>query len=733
MHIFPRLYVNGLMNSFRTETFNVTSTGQYQSFFLQGGQRWQSIELLTGSSIAIAEVGFRPSVSIKPPDRLIGAFSASEPSLAQVWDLGARAVQAACVEAHSQPSTWEITDQGALIRGQFPAYSAKGVTFGNYTMSFSTKIVTGGTGWRVAAGANDGYGPYFVLTTRGPHFVNHNGTLLPPNSLTAGFGFSIINQTILPSAPISHFPVSFDVVEDEWYRITTTISSNGYNISVNDTHLVYIDSAQFQEYVNPSWGSPSTTDGTWGFGPFLDQAAYFTAVEVTSSSGKTLYTNPLTSEDVLPEYRMAENREKVCLDGAKRDRLIWIGDFAHTARILAASSGRYDFIQSMIEFEFDWQLTHGAGNGLVPIQEAMGDGWKYRYAYYPSQYGENDYYILFLLTVGDYWGLTEDLDLMQQYWVNTKALVETLVDRFLNPASGLLADPNDGLWFTAQGAQNATAPTALFVIALQGLLPIATALGDSSATDEFKSLANGMTAAINTKLWSDDLGTYVFALDNQKNHSVLSAAFPIRAGIANDTQAKLAIQSLSDLFLQIGYKDSTVIPNGPQTQLSPNVQGFLLESLFLAHIEYNVSADIVTPVLRNMLDIYWPHMVDQNQYYTGASWEYVYADGAPGIGIFTSLCHPWGGAPTYVLSNYVLGIRRELDKGSNEFEWVVDPVWEVVEKMGLTKAHGRMPLPNGGFIETSWWVTNGARKCQASVHGGANVRIHTKAPCHVLG
>lgn len=618
------------MNSFRTETFNITKTGRVESFFLQGGQRWQSIKLLTNSSLSIKEVGFRPSVDIKPTDRLPGSFSASDPKLGQVWDLGARAVQAACVEAHSQPSTWEITEQGTLIRGQFPAYSAKGVNFGNYTMSFTTKIVTGGTGWRVAAGANDGYGPYFVLTTQGPHLVNHNDTLLPPNSLTVGFGFSIVNQTILPAAPISHIPVSFNVAEGEWYRIATSITPNGYNISINDTHLAFVDSSQFQDYVNPSWGSASTTDGTWGFGPFLDQAAYYTDVEVVSSKGDNLYANTLTSKDILPEYRMAENRAKVCLDGAKRDRLIWIGDFAHTARMLAASTGRYDFVKSMIEYEFEWQLTEGEGSGLVPIQEAMGDSWKDRYAYYPSQYGENDYYIFFLLTVGDYFALTEDFELMRRHWAGTKDLVATLVDRFLDPVSGLLADPDEVLWFTAQGAQNATAPTALFVIALRGLLPIAAALNDTSTVNKFTSLARDMDDAINSKLWSNDLGTYVFSLDDQKNHSILSAAFPIRAHTTSATQAELAVRSLSDLFLRIGYKDSTIIPDDPQSQLSPNVQGFLLESLFLAHTDYNVSASVVAPVLKNLLDVYWPYMVNQDEYYTGTSWEYVYADGSPG-------------------------------------------------------------------------------------------------------
>ena len=43
----PWTFVNGLMNTFRTETFNITGSGVFQSPLLQGGQRWQSVSLLT--------------------------------------------------------------------------------------------------------------------------------------------------------------------------------------------------------------------------------------------------------------------------------------------------------------------------------------------------------------------------------------------------------------------------------------------------------------------------------------------------------------------------------------------------------------------------------------------------------------------------------------------------------------------------------------------------------------
>ena len=39
----------------------------------------------------------------------------------------------------------------------------------------------------------------------------------------------------------------------------------------------------------------------------------------------------------------------LCVDGAKRDRILWTGDFAHTARTIAATTHRLDFVTGMIE------------------------------------------------------------------------------------------------------------------------------------------------------------------------------------------------------------------------------------------------------------------------------------------------------------------------------------------------------------------------------------------------
>ncbi|KAJ5732287.1 hypothetical protein N7493_003768 [Penicillium malachiteum] len=668
----PWIFINGLANSFRTETFNVSKAGKIEALLLQGGLRWQSITLLDDSTLTITNVGLRPSVVIKDTQDLRGSFSTSNDGYQDVGHLGARAVQAACYDARSQPSTLQITHDGVFIQGQHPAVSAKGNGFSNYTLEFQTKITTGGTGWRVAGGANGGYGAYFFLTSNGPVLQNSNITALPRNSLVANYGFSIINQTILSSAPPQTYFLPQIDIDEETCLLQKCLPS------------------------------------------------------VFANNGTLIYSNPMTSDEILEEYAVASNSYAVCLDGAKRDRAIWIGDFDHTARIIAASTGRFDFIKGMIEFEFDWQYPTGPAHGLVPIQACMGAGKQYREVYYLSEFGETDYQFFFLLTLGYYFAITNDTATIQKSWTGTKFLVETLVDRYLDPSSGLMANA-DASWFTAQGTQNATAPNALFVVALNQLINVANIIGDTETASSWNELSSNISKAINQLLWNESLGAYSLSLLQPNDTAILATAFTIRAGIASPAQVATSINRLSDVFLDIGYKDNSLTGNSPTTQLSPNTQGFLFESLFIAHLKYNVSAESVLPTILTLSETFWSKMVSQNEYYTGASWEYIYADGTPGIGIFTSLSHPWGGAATYIFSNHILGVMTEWNDSVGRYVWVFDPAWDIVRELGLRWAKGTIPLVGGGYIQAEWDDSDTVPSMTAKVIGDGLIQVEVRA------
>ncbi|CAK7202855.1 hypothetical protein SEUCBS139899_005582 [Sporothrix eucalyptigena] len=88
----PWLYSYGLMSSFRTETFNITGAGNFQSYFLQGGQRWMTVTLVTGNSLTIRTSGIEASVNVIDPQDLAGMFNSSNSTFDAVWGLGTRAV-----------------------------------------------------------------------------------------------------------------------------------------------------------------------------------------------------------------------------------------------------------------------------------------------------------------------------------------------------------------------------------------------------------------------------------------------------------------------------------------------------------------------------------------------------------------------------------------------------------------------------------------------------------------
>lgn len=321
----PYYFANGLANTYRVETFNVTGPGRYISSLAQGGQRWELMTLLTSGQVQISEVGFSATISTVDVGNSPSTFSSSSGLYNKVWALGARAATAACIDAGSQPSTWQVTDQGAYVVGQRPATSAYGTDFGvNYRLVFETQIVRTGTGWAFNYGSSE-EGYVFVLTSNLPStttFANLNKTLTPANTLTLSYGWGPVNQTTLKSYALDEFPISFDINEGQWYAIETVRSSSGYfSVSISGSQIFNVSLSRY------SW-APSAgffAGSSFGFGGYQDTAAYFRNVSVYAENGTIVYNNPLLdATTVLPEFGVETNTASGCMDGAKRDRLVWM-------------------------------------------------------------------------------------------------------------------------------------------------------------------------------------------------------------------------------------------------------------------------------------------------------------------------------------------------------------------------------------------------------------------------
>jgi len=223
----PFPFGEGLTNTYRIETLEVTSVGELNSFLAQGGQRWQKLRLLTSGSVTFLTVGFKATVDPVNYDDLPGQFTSSNPTFNEVWKLGARAVGAACFPAGAYKSKWDTSSNGTFVRGSRAGPSIKGNSFSNYNLTFAANIKRGGLGWAMAYAVNSLTGG-IQLNLVGEYpdttYANVNKTLLPANSVVLGYGFSLVNQTSAISYYLDSFKVPFDIKEGQWYSISAALS-----------------------------------------------------------------------------------------------------------------------------------------------------------------------------------------------------------------------------------------------------------------------------------------------------------------------------------------------------------------------------------------------------------------------------------------------------------------------------------------------------------------------------
>ncbi|RMY11697.1 hypothetical protein D0868_02987 [Hortaea werneckii] len=666
----PWTFSNGLSNSFRVERFSLTKSGPVRSFFVQGAQRWMTIDLLSKSGVTFAKVGFEATSAHNPASELPAQLNTSNPTYDSIWGLGARAAGSFALT----PATL-LSHGKSSLKGHSYVDKPQHSPSKNYTMEFPTKIIKGGIGWTVGSGRVP-YGANFYLTTNGdssdlPSYINR--TLQPADTLVFNYGWGIVNQTTLETGPNQYFPTEVVLSEDVWKTISTRISPSGYNITVNDHFLAFVPiTEQTIEAATGRFGPGSPYLGTWGFGPWKDQAAW-----------------------VLGEYGVAPLEASVCLDGGKRDRLIWIGDFYHTARIIAASALRYDYILSSIEHVFQWQKPNAPFKDFVPISLPMGTNLRYL-NWYADQYAGLIYYQdLFMASVGNYFMSSADIAGLRPIWPKLKNLVQARL-AYIVPSTGLVAgirgEPDPSYFL---GQANGSANTALLAYTLKSLVPLATAI----------AIAANLGEATNRHLWNAELGIYSLSLEAPSNYSLASIAWIILSGTANSTRAASSIAKMEDLRSGVGCKSSSGEADGDKVELSANILGFVLDALFYAHHTLGVDS---LGVEKSLLDDYWSSMVNQDEYRSGASWEYVYPDGSPGIDLFTSLSRPWGGAPTYVLPESVVGIRAV---GPGYREWAL---MAAVAEMGLEHASATAVTPFGN-IEVTWMVPEGGRMRCATI------------------
>ncbi|KAL4175083.1 hypothetical protein KRP22_000056 [Phytophthora ramorum] len=696
----PSQFATAVANSRRVETHRFTEEQvgvTVASMLSQPGQRWQTLRLLSGDSVTFEAVGLQASVEvIDDLSTLPGTFSSSNAKYNEIWSLGARAVSAACLDAGSQVSSWSSSkENGTFVPGTRPGVSYKTWNLSDYMLEFETKIIRAGVAFYVGYDVAGNRGSLmFHLSSEYPvdsTYVNVNSTLFPANTVTLDYGFDFVNASSMTSYVLGNYDVPFNVKEHVWYPVKLAVNSTAGNLVLwldgQQVLNVTISDLGYSETQLSSQGYSTTGAGAIGFGGWQDQASFVRNVTAKSlgDSSNVLYCNPMTDDTVvLPEFGVQTNTYAACLDGAKRDRYIWLGDFYHTTRIMGVANSKPEQITGTWEYLFDYQASNGQYPGLMvmtyetpmptPGIFMVNAGTDDAYFNFP------DYDILGLIGFVSYMEYYDDVEFAKANWGSLSNATAWLVS--CQGSDGLINVTKYAVVFLGSGT--GTAVNAASVQCLQGMAKVAEAVGDTDSANEWVEVAASIKTAVNSLLWNDTLGNYVVDASTPEIYGVSATAFAITSGVANETQVALSVKSLENLRRGPGYLDTSATDN--TTYISPNTNGFLLDALLqTGHTDEAVF----------LLDNLWDAMVSNELYRSGASWEYVSQSLEPGLQEFTSLSHPWGGAPTYALTNYVAGIRP-VEFGFRR--WIVNPL---ASGLDIKSANATVSTPYGS-ISAAW-------------------------------
>lgn len=638
----PFAFSNGLANTFRVETFNITSSGRLTSYFIQGSQRWQSIKLIAGSDLRMATVGFEATTDTSPLDSKKGYFASSNGNYTDIWNLGPYTQQVDCFAPGSQTTTWDFDDeQGAYVRGQKPASSTTGVNFHNYTLAFETKIDHGGVGWRLDTeiDAIQATGPILLLTSDYPEgsFANPD---FPPNTLVLGTGWSLQSQISLPGFTLDTFALPFNLSEQAWHTIETDSPGGGlYTVRVDGHSVASFNLTSYGKAL-PNPYIPGGYYKGFAFGPWRDQAAWYRKVTVTSG-GSMLYSNPLTNAtQVRSEYGINANDHYVCSDAGKRDRYSWVGDRIHSSRAIAVSTGQFEFVTGSADQAFEKQIA----SGQVPANSLLGPVDAQGVLVRTTNVDPLliDYEFDFITLLRDFWMRSGDSQYIVDNWSRIKAVASFAVSRSLDDVTQLSFISGES------GPAFGIGTTAAMIQGLDAASQLATVVGDDMAATFYAQQAESTRKAADALLWNATTQAYVDTI-NTGVFSMVGVARAALAGVGSPERTQASLATLGNLKVTAGYHNSSSDPSDTPIEIDPYYEGFLLE-VFAQQNQ--------TKLAQDLLDRTWLPMVRKDANYTGGYWEYVSADGThPGLELFTAQTHFWGSYPTVFLTEYALGVR----------------------------------------------------------------------------
>ena len=363
-------------------------------------------------------------------------------------------------------------------------------------------------------------------------------------------------------------------------------------------------------------------------------------------------------------------------DGAKRDRLDWVGDQSVEDPVAYLTTGN---AQGALD-SLDFMAKGAAANGEIPGVYLPGSGYNGGWGEYAAWWVRN--YWTYYLYSGDKGTLDKWFPAMERDVTWLSSLVGT---------DGLLNVPGSASGHWGYGnAGKETYDNALYVWTLQAAAQAADAEGQSALASQYRSDAAATAAAINATLWDASAGAYIVEPGNTA-HPQDGNVMAVLAGVATGQRATDVLSFLKGQWTTYGADTIDKPGNVVAQYVSPFISYYEL----LAYADQNTAAGNTDAM--SLLNLTWPHMLSGDT--TGTFWENVSLAGGPQLGSYTSLAHGWSAGVVPFLTNVLLGVTPGTG-GFGTFTVLPHPA------SGLAWAEGAVPTPHGAI--TSAWKQTGS-------------------------
>ncbi len=667
--------------SSRVDAMAVAYPGTLSTGLIQGGERYERIELASPGKVSISSVGIRFTAVRGTASVMRGWFASSSPELDRIWYDGAYTTQLNELPTDTAPSPWHVSAGVLNAVGGGMGILDQGSGWTDYTMAFDTRAVGAGSGWLVRAGST--FSGYLFLLRTDPTSPGSPATLtavaIGPNQ------FAAIGQAVLPK--------SFNAAR--WHHVATVVSGTTMTTSIDGRPV-----ATFDTNAQPA-GSPVYGSGTVGFSDIASWAQFRNLV-VTGPTGASLFSNPLSRTSALADFSgsglQTTNALPVIMDGARRDRVVWSGDLGVEVPNVFYTTAASSFVRGSLALLGSYQVASGESGTNVDPTLPLGT-FPQSGSTYSASYSMDE-----VDNIATYYLYSGDLGFVRSEWLMITR--ELAYDASLVDSRGLLvtdgANGQDWDYFDGARTGEVTAYNDIYYRTLESAASMADALDLPQQAMSYIQEATDLRAAINRSLLDASTGLYMESDQMPAAVAQDGNSLAVLFGVVPSGQAGGVLAALDRTLPSTPYGPEAFTTNAGYLQaVSPFVTNDEVEALF---------ANGDTSSALTLLQKLWGYMDAPGPDDSGADWEMVSPHGAPGFGSETSLAHGWSSGATTDLSSYVLGVQPVT---AGFATWSVQP-----HTGSLTWVEGDVPTPRG-TIAVRWAQDRRSERFAMQVTGPA--------------